>query len=184
MKALNSSDKLEELIAREEVRDVIYRYSHSLDRRDWAALADVFWPDAEVEYGLYNDAAAGFTPVVKELYENIGIHITQHFIGNIIIRIDGDQAVGETYVQALHRVPREDGTFGDLLMGSRYDDRFEKRDGEWRISFRKVAFDWLREFADSGDWTVGSFGIRKGAGYIAEPVVEPWGGLQKILAKG
>lgn len=183
MKALNSADKLEELIAREEVRDVIYRYSHALNRRDWVALADVFWPDGQVEYGLYDDASSGFTPIVRELYENVGIHITQHFIGNIILRIDGDQAVAETYVQALHRIPREGGGCGDLLMGSRYDDRFEKRDGEWRIVFRKVAFDWLREFADSGDWTIGSFGIKKGAGHIAEPAVETWAGLQKVLSR-
>ena len=45
MAALNSAGKLDELIAREEIRDLIYRYSHAMDRRDWAALDAIFWPD-------------------------------------------------------------------------------------------------------------------------------------------
>lgn len=182
MAALNSADKLDELIAREEIRDLIYRYSHAIDRRDWAALDAIFWPDGLVEYGLYDDRAAGFTPAVQQVYAESGIHITQHFIGNCILRVRGETASGETYVQALHRVPNGKGGYYDLLMGSRYLDTFERRDGEWRIAFRKVAFDWLREFADSGDWTVGAFGIKRGAGHISEPEVETWARIQAALS--
>ena len=181
MTALSSPDKLEELVAREEIRDLIYRYSHAIDRRDWALLDTIFWPDGQVEYGLYDDRAGGFTPVVKKVYADTRIHITQHFIGNCILRVRGDRAEGETYVQALHRVPDGSGSHYDLLMGSRYIDTFERRQDEWRIRFRKVAFDWLRQFADSGDWTVGAFGIKRGAGHIAEPEIERWVQIQELL---
>jgi hypothetical protein len=181
MAALSSADKLDELIAREEIRDLIYRYSHAIDRRDWAALDAIFWPDGLVAYGLYDDRAGGFTPVVKQVYAESGIRITQHFIGNCILRVTGDSACGETYVQALHQVPNGQGGFYDLLMASRYLDKFERRAGEWRIAFRKVAFDWLRQFADSGDWNVGAFGIKRGAGHISEPEVEPWADIQAQL---
>lgn len=181
MAALNGTDKLEELIAREEIRDLIHRYSHAIDRRDWAALDAIFWPDGRTEYGLYDDRAGGFTPVVQQVYAETGIHITQHFLGNCILRVTGDSACGETYVQALHQVPDGTGGFYDLLMASRYLDTFEKRDGEWRILHRKVAFDWLRQFADRGDWTVGAFGIKRGAGHISEPEVETWAAIQAHL---
>jgi hypothetical protein len=59
MAALSSADKLDELIARKEIRDLIYRYSHAIDRRDWAALDAIFWPDGLVAYGLYDDRAGG-----------------------------------------------------------------------------------------------------------------------------
>lgn len=181
MAALSSANKLDELIAREEIRDLIYRYSHAIDRRDWAALDAIFWPDGQLEYGLYDDRAGGFTPVVQQVYAETGIHITQHFIGNCILRVQGDTACGETYVQALHRVPNGAGDYYDLLMASRYLDTFEQREGEWRIVFRKVAFDWLRQFADSGDWDVGAFGIKRGAGHMAEPAVETWAPIQAAL---
>jgi hypothetical protein len=181
MNALNSADKLAELVAREEIRDLIYRYCHAMDRRDWDALNDVFWPDSRLEYGLYNDRGDGFAPVIKQLFSETGMHVTQHFIGNCILRVEGNTACGETYVQTLHRVPNGQGGYYDLLMASRYLDEFEYRGTEWRFSVRKVAFDWLRQFADSGDWSVGAFGIKRGAGYISEPVVEPWARIQSHL---
>ena len=42
MTALSGPDKLDELVAREEIRDLLYRYSHAMDRRDWALLDTIF----------------------------------------------------------------------------------------------------------------------------------------------
>ena len=45
---------------------------------------------------------------------------------------EGDYAEGEIYVLAFHQVRKEDGGKLDLLIGGRYFDRYEKRDGTWR----------------------------------------------------
>ena len=182
MAALNSNDTLAELVAREEIRDLLNRYSHAIDRRDWQGFADIFWPDGLVEYGLYNDVAANFAPIVEQVYIDSRIDITQHFLGNCILRVEGSRAYGETYVHALHRVPRDDGGFRDVIMGCRYLDSFECRDGIWRISHRKVAFDWFREFPDSGDYTVGAFGIQAGNAYIGHPGVDAGVGITEALS--
>ncbi|MEZ5750167.1 MAG: nuclear transport factor 2 family protein [Caenibius sp.] len=181
MAALTSADPLAEICAREEIRDVLARYCHAIDRRQWNNLAAVFWPDARVEYGLYDDRADGFVPVVQALYEELRIDITQHFIGNCILRVTGNEGCGETYVHALHRVPAEDGTFQDLLMGSRYLDTFRCRDGEWRISARKVAFDWLRVIPDSPGWDTGAFGINAASAYIGRPTPDSGAAITRAL---
>jgi hypothetical protein len=41
----------------------------------------------------------------------------------------------------------------DLVAGVRYLDRFEKRGAEWRIRERITKTDWMREEANSLDWS-------------------------------
>ena len=172
---------LADLAAREEIRDVICRYCHGIDRRDWAVLNGVFWPDSKLEYGLYNDSGSGFAAVIEQLFGQMGMGITQHFVGNCILRMNGDVAEGETYVQALHQVPRPAGGSADLVIGARYLDGFACRDGEWRIALRKVVFDWIRDFGDSGDWAVGAFGITAATAHIGKPGVVERPGFSAAL---
>ena len=56
--------------------------------------------------------------------------------------IDADRlsAHCETYFQAFHSIPRTRGGASDLFVGGRYVDRFEKRNGEWRVAHRTLVF--------------------------------------------
>ena len=158
-----------DLAAKDAIKEVVYRYSHGIDRRDYKVLNDVFWPDSRLEYGLYNDSGAGFAAVIEQVYGEIEVDVTQHFIGNCILRVEGDKAIGETYVNAFHRVPASEGGYEDVVMGARYLDQFECRNGEWRISVRKVVFDWIRKTGDSPSWTEGYFGINAATAHIGKP---------------
>ena len=53
----------------------------------------------------------------------------------------GDKAEGETYIIAFHQVLAETGNF-DVLIGGRYFDEYQKRDGIWKFSSRAVDADW------------------------------------------
>ena len=57
---------------------------------------------------------------------------TMHFIALPHIRLDGDVAQVDTYCIA-HHVARPDdaGQATDMVLGLRYVDRFEQRDGTW-----------------------------------------------------
>jgi hypothetical protein len=159
-----------ELAAKDAIKEVIYRYSHGIDRRDWKVLNDVFWPDSRLEYGLYNDTGAGFAAIIKQVYGDLKVDVTQHFIGNCILRVDGDKAIGETYVRAFHRVPKAaGGGYEEVIMGARYLDNFERRGDEWRISVRKVVFDWFRVNPDSTGWEEGYFGINAATAHTGKP---------------
>jgi len=71
----------------------------------------------------------------------------------------GDVAYCESYAIG-HHVRSEGGRdVDDRVMGLRYDDRFERRDGEWRIADRVVRYEWLRvDACDAldGEWTLGT----------------------------
>ena len=60
--------------------------------------------------------------------------------------------------------PDADGLQTDMVLGLRYVDRFERRDGTWLIAARVCAFDWsytvefdpARGFGFESTWTLGA----------------------------
>jgi hypothetical protein len=65
-------------------------------------------------------------------------------IGQVnILEFDGDVALGEVYFQAFHRLVA-DGRERDLFVAGRYVDRYERRDGAWKIAHRSEVNDWTR----------------------------------------
>src|SRR5262249_14166121 len=66
---------------------------------------------------------------------------------NHLAEIDGDTAHAETYCLAAMR--RRDGDAFELV-GARYLDRFERRDGRWAIAARVVIFESALDPAIAG----------------------------------
>jgi hypothetical protein len=64
-------------------------------------------------------------------------------IGNVLIEVEGNEAFGEVYFHAYHKVPAEQG-FDDVIIAGRYLDRYELRDGVWKIAYRSERNDWSR----------------------------------------
>lgn len=62
----------------------------------------------------------------------------RHLITNARFSVDDDLVEGETCVT----VQRVDKRHSLHLSLSRYLDRFERRDGEWRIAHRRVVPEW------------------------------------------
>ena len=64
---------------------------------------------------------------------------THHFIADpyIVLSPVGEVAQVDTYCEAHHVAEAS-----DMVMGLRYVDRFERRDGVWLIAKRVCAFDW------------------------------------------
>ncbi|MBS7670038.1 nuclear transport factor 2 family protein [Croceicoccus gelatinilyticus] len=157
---LTGRERLAELVAVRDVGDVLTRYCRALDRADLAMMETVYWPDGEDIHGIYSGRASEFVPfIISEItkYFTMGTHC----LLNVDIEIDGDHAASESYLYSACRVRggmAEDmlgsSYFGQLaasgldadhemfVMAGRYLDRFEKRDGEWRILRRMVVSDW------------------------------------------
>jgi hypothetical protein len=75
-----------------------------------------------------------------------------HYLSNILIRLDGDQAVVQSLIFAQHLIsaqcpdlppnfPNLGKDYG-LLIGGRYNDLFTKRNGLWRIASRELMYEW------------------------------------------
>ena len=79
------------------------------------------------------------TPVTHETLQRF--ETTMHFLGNVLIELDGDAAAVETYCVAYHRLVGQDV---DSIAGLRYVDRLERRDDVWRIADRQIVVEWNR----------------------------------------
>lgn len=136
------TERLDALEARSAIGDAIFRFSRGLDRLDRTLMAASFHPGAHVDYGnLFTGSVGDFIDFAMEFQrEDIPV---QHLVGNILIELLDDRtAVAESYELARH--PAKPGADGDMILATRLLDRFERRDGQWRISSRIKVGDWAR----------------------------------------
>ena len=132
---------------RQAIHDVIVRYCRGVDRSD---------PDL-VLAAFHDDAIDNHFGVVLPFREAIGTlkaarsgggsppskTTSMHNICNVLIAVDGDIARCESYVIVIVRIPQDGGAI-DWMHAGRYVDRFERRNGEWRIAYRTVVYDLER----------------------------------------
>jgi len=142
---------IEELVAHHEIRDVLARYTRGIDRMDRELVLSCYHAGAYDDHGAFQGTAEEFADWVAEALSYFDT--TTHFLGQQLVELEGDRAHSETYCVAYHRRAARDGEEGhDLWMGLRYVDRFERRDGEWRIADRRCAFDWTRHDPITEEW--------------------------------
>ena len=139
----------EELADRLAIMDVLNRYARGIDRCDLAVLREVWWPEAVADYGTGEVGALvwseGVVPALAAMRR------TQHFLGNMLIDIDGTHATAETYCRAWHEVDGPDGPF-EMEVGGRYLDRLERRGDDWRLLHRRYVLDWSRNGPSTAQW--------------------------------
>jgi hypothetical protein len=129
---------VQELLEKEAIRDLISRCFRGSDREAPAIAESCHPPDGNINLGIYNGAASEFFAGTAAF--RAPMLAVLHHIGQSRIEVAGDVAAGETYVIATYVMPGEGEPQTTVLM-TRYLDRFEKRDGEWKIADRLVAFD-------------------------------------------
>lgn len=135
------SDRIEEYMARQDICQLSYRYSRGLDRLDRELLLSVFHPDAWCEYGIFDGEHIEFVDFAINALK--GHDANQHFVGNILVDVEGEEAFGEVYFQAYHKITGDNGS-QDMIISGRYLDRYENRDGDWKFSYRSERVDWAR----------------------------------------
>jgi ketosteroid isomerase-like protein len=141
--------KLDELLAKQEIREVILRFCRGIDRRDVELIESAFHPDATDNHGPFQGRAADFSAWAMGVLEKQVL--TMHLVANQLIELDGDIAWSESYLLALHRTKRGDETH-DWFLGARYVDRFERRGDVWKIAHRTTVHDWDRFDPLDGIW--------------------------------
>jgi len=84
---------LQTLGDRLEINDLLTRYAHSVDSKDWALYRSVFTDDAFIDYESAGGIKGDREEVANWLEKTMaGFPMTQHLISNIDVKIDGDQA--------------------------------------------------------------------------------------------
>ncbi len=134
--------RLQALLDKQEISELIYQYCNAADRHDHALMRSLYHEDAIDDHGsFFNGLAMDFIDQLPAIQEPM--LILQHNITNLQIRLDGDYAEAEVYVIAFHQVKTDEGA-QDLIIGGRYFDKYERRDGRWKFSHKSVVADWAR----------------------------------------
>lgn len=158
---------MQQVIDREEIRDLMMRYARGVDRGDWEMVRAVYHPDARDDHGEFVGDVPGFIAFASE---KVGpLPQCMHFLGNCLIEFASDTlAVSETYFMTAHTLDAQGqkaygaGDGADPMQISaygRYVDRVERRDGgPWLIADRICVFESTRVFTGKApaikpDWT-------------------------------
>ncbi len=138
---MDRDTELATLLDRERIRAVIHDLARGTDRLDRDLMASCYHPDGFDDHGSFQGSGDDFADWVVRVLSHFDV--THHKLGQCRIEVDGSVARVETYCDAHHvSKPDADGKRTDIRMGLRYVDRFEKRDGTWKIAKRVCAFDW------------------------------------------
>jgi len=135
---------VQRLLDLEEIRAATLRYTRGVDRHDDELTASAYHSDARDDHGAYIGPVDGFIRHANTVHE-LWWDTHQHYVTNQTIDLDGDSAHAETYFLAALR--RKTGAID--LVGGRYLDRLERRDGRWAIADRACLVEWNGELASA-----------------------------------
>lgn len=143
--AAPSEAALEELLAKQAITELLYKYPRALDRLDRELLTSLAHPEATVKFGNWNfkDWKAYVDFMMKAHADMDG---NEHRITNILIEVRGDKAVSESTGTAtlLVKAEKKPDTYEERWMHSRYLDRWSKRGGRWALDSRITLTDYRR----------------------------------------
>ena len=128
---------LQEISDRMEISDLLSRYSHAIDFRDWDALDDVFTPDAAIDYAETGGAKGSYAEIKAWLpgaLERFPRY--QHMIATTKLDLEGDSARARTVLFNPMVYKGEGGAEQVFFIGLWYRDRLVRTDKGWRIAER------------------------------------------------
>jgi hypothetical protein len=147
---MNSVDTPQQLMDRQAITQLIYRYCRAVDRLDIPLGHSVWHEDATADYGaLYQGPGRGVIDLICKQHQHLLHH--SHQVSNILIEVAADKAGSESYVTASLRM-LQSGTLKQLTVWARYCDRWSRRNGRWGLDRRVtvIDFDEIRDVTAMG----------------------------------
>lgn len=137
------------------LQQLAYRYADALDVCDAAKFIAVFAPEARlhiyhpdaqepfVEYSGHDELLTLPARMQDTFAQTI------HIMSNHIVELDGDRATGAILCTARNLTLDRESSMNVM---TRYVDRYERIDGDWKIIDRQIRFLWTEQHAaiDSG----------------------------------
>ncbi len=131
---------LSDLAAKQEITEVIYRYCRGLDRMDRELALSVWHADGTADWGsMYQGLGSGFIEWVWDAHAGFERH--SHQVTNILIDVDGERAVSESYVTVALWARPDPLQVLELVGRGRYADRWSRVEGRWAIEHRRYISD-------------------------------------------
>jgi 3-phenylpropionate/cinnamic acid dioxygenase small subunit len=124
---------LQKLADKIEIQELLARYARGVDTRDWELWRTVFTPDAQLDYRAASTSDTAFgsrDEMGRWLEEGIGrLPMTQHYISNVEITLDGDEA---QVLALFHNPMRLPGMTGLTYCGGYYRHQMVRTEEGWK----------------------------------------------------
>lgn len=127
---------LDAVLSRAAIMDLVCAYARAADRADAELMASIFHDDAIAMCGIANGKGCEFAFAITE-FVKANLERCFHSTSNSWVEVNGDTAVGEHYV-----IAHMTAGGNDIMTGGRYIDRYERRNGTWKIASRGFVMDW------------------------------------------
>ena len=129
---------LEEISDRIQINDLLIRYTVAIDTKDWNLLDTCFTKDAACDYRA-SGGVEGPYPKVRDWLSRAlaAFPMTQHFISNTTVEIQGASAKCRTMVYNPMGLPNAKGGLSIFTVGAYYNDQLVCTDEGWRIAERR-----------------------------------------------
>lgn len=168
---MGQRDRVAMMLAREEIRQLPYRYAAAIESRDLDAMVDLYSPDAR--FGEYGEGHDGLRRLMTRSLE--GSLFAVILVTNHLIEFDGDdKAHGEVWAHCFAQT-HVDGFVEQLI---KYEDRYQLRDGQWVFLHRKHRLWYGASHPESplcqpaANWPARQTGV--GDVPLSDPVFRAW----------
>lgn len=142
---LSGSPSLDDRTA---INDLLVRYCHTIDDKDWAAFASLFTPDAILDFTAFGGPRCG-VPGLVEFLRGVArqVHDWQHTISTVLLTVDGDVVRSRAAAQVMMITHGDDSFDQVVFTGLWYRDRLVRTDQGWKISERIQQRSWMHAAA-------------------------------------
>jgi hypothetical protein len=134
-----SEERLQWLVDRAQIHDLVVSYARCADEKDWEGFAELFSDEGRL--------VLPFGDITKDQMAESGERIlrpfgsTHHMFTNFAIEIEGDTARSRHYLQATHVLDAaEKGQHADI--GGWYDNEYRRTPDGWRFVSVNLTFIW------------------------------------------
>jgi 3-phenylpropionate/cinnamic acid dioxygenase small subunit len=140
--------RLQDIIDRQAVTDVVVRYATGIDMRDWSLYRSCFADEVYIDFTSWSGGEPQRMTadrwVVSVRSGLAGFDATQHISTNHVITLHGDDAVCVSYVQAQHVLRDVLDADGDstFTLGGYYQNDLVRTSDGWKIRRCRLTVMW------------------------------------------
>jgi uncharacterized protein (TIGR02246 family) len=140
-----------------EISDLLARYAHLCDLKDFEGVGACFTEDGQATFAGERLAPgrAAIVAYLQPLTDHVTTVGTQHIVGTVWIRLDGDRATARSYTTVHVVRPAAGGTHEVVHRGLSYDDTLVRTDEGWRFAERVHQVLWST--TDPTQWPVPTY---------------------------
>lgn len=127
-----------------DIRALAETYCKAVDDANKTALRELFTPDAVLKGPGFRHDGIEEILTIADMLPTMFVK-TRHVTTGQITEVDGSTAKGETLCTASHlKIPAPGGQANEMIEWQiRYQDKFVKQNGKWRIKHRALILDWI-----------------------------------------